>query len=225
MAESEHLQHWQGAARLKEVSSAKAPPPAGPASAPAPGDLPLAKQVEYLGQGVIASDPPTRWGSQIFWLSLIGLLVSTAAYWTIRHEAQLERERALIPSEEELARRTADERQRAEIASLKERSLEMGQFSIQIVAVAPPHPGVLNTASVEITLECDHAEACERIKGRVVQARNEVIGVFRPVDREELFSKEGKKRLKRLILDRLNHWSASESGKVTQVHFVNLIVL
>ncbi len=200
-------------------------PHASDSAAPEGTDLPVKEKIQYLGRGVVAPDRPTRWGSQIFWISLVGLLVSITMAWMIRHQAQVERERALQPTEDEIARQTLVQKQRLAIESLKERSIELGQFNVQILAVAPPHPGVLNTASIEITLECDQAEVCGRIKSRVAQARNEVIGVFRPIDREDLFSKDGKKRLKRLIQDRINHWIGSESGRVAQVHFINVLVL
>ena len=62
----------------------------------------------------------------------------------------------------------------------------------------------MNMAEVEIQVQCDKKETCDFLDGQSAKVKDEVTQVFTAMERDELLSKEGKKKMKRKIIDRLN---------------------
>jgi hypothetical protein len=117
----------------------------------------------------------------------------------------------------------------------KETSLGLGVFSFD-VRLPTSEPGrddagaarraPIGMAQVEVYLQCDSKRTCDFLSERAVEVKSIVSGSLVGIERTELFAPEGKRRLKRLIMDRLNHslddWL--DQGKVDDVFFSKLMV-
>jgi flagellar basal body-associated protein FliL len=166
--------------------------------------------------------------SALFFLSLVG--VASVGVITVRRNARVERER--LAHEQALRE---EEARRAEEAALlgghevadgaqASSMLNLGLFTIALKPVAerPTTGSFVNMAEVEIFAECDGKETQEYLEENLAQARNQLNGVFLSVDREELLTRDGKRKFKKRILELLNGWLPH--GKIRAVYFSKLVV-
>jgi flagellar basal body-associated protein FliL len=175
--------------------------------------------------GLFSSDPATRRMSLLFLLSLAGICLVGVVAWK-RHEARMR----MLPRRESGIEQTA--KQLGQFASriaedVKRRHVvtALGEFTVELKR--PPlsvdvAPGVINMAEVQLVVECDTRETCTYIEKAIDQARHQVTSVFVPIDREELMSREGKRRLKKRLIERLNLWLPR--GKIDNIYFTRLII-
>ena len=112
----------------------------------------------------------------------------------------------------------------AQEAKWKNTTLGLGDFVIDLKRKGDEvkAPGVNNMASLEIFIECDTRETCEYIEGSSVQARSQVSNALIQIDREELLSKDGKRKIKKAIIDRLNTWLPK--GRIENLYVTKLVV-
>jgi flagellar basal body-associated protein FliL len=112
----------------------------------------------------------------------------------------------------------------AEEAKRRNTTLNLGDFIVELkFAPGEVRPrGVMNMAELQIVIECDVKETCVYIDTNLVQVRNELTNVFVAIDREEVMSLEGKKRLKKILMERLNMWLPK--GRVQSLFFAKFVV-
>lgn len=158
-----------------------------------------------------------------FALSLLGVVVMGGAmirYLWIRTGAT-----AIVTDDTETGKHLGEFLQRqSEEAKAKTLVQSLGSFTVELKAIpgSLSAPGVMNLAQVEIVVQCDTKETCAYIDRNQAPAKNQVIGVFISLDRDELLSREGKKRLRRKLIERLNSWL--QNGRIEDVFFSKLIV-
>jgi flagellar basal body-associated protein FliL len=179
-------------------------------------------------RSVASSDRPTRRMSVFFFLSLIGVVVLSVML--VRHNSRVKREREA----HELALREAQAERDAEASILGTHEaadkghgasmLNLGLFTIALKPVAERSKkgSFVDMAEAELFAECDSQATHDFLEENLAQARSQLSGVFLGVDREELLTREGKRKLKKRVLELLNGWLPR--GKVKNIYFSKLIV-
>ena len=176
----------------------------------------------YLVTSVVHRDRLTRFSTWMFWLSLVGLgVVGTVGLNSFR---DLLKKRG--PNAQELAAKAFLERtqRREEIDRVLERSYEIGGFSIQLVEPkgAKIPAGLMNIVELEVVVESDSPDTKRSLELRPQKAKDQVTRALTPLDRDDLLTGEGKKRLKHAIMDQLNGWLTQ--GHVTNVFFQKILI-
>jgi flagellar basal body-associated protein FliL len=227
----------------KTPPASAAPPPAAQAAAPAAEDAPqqakagktlgrlkdlnLWSQTKELFQDLFSHDRPTRRMASYFTASIAGVIVVLVAgsiYFTDLRKnlaANLSATGEQGKNLNEFFQRKSDEAKR------KNSIQSLGTFTVELKSAEPKQDaeraqGVMNLADLEIVVQCDEKTTCEFIEERMPLVRNEVTGVFVALDRDELLSREGKHRLRKKLIDKLNAWLPK--GKVIDLFFDKLIV-
>jgi flagellar basal body-associated protein FliL len=172
--------------------------------------------------GIFSRDRPTRKMSLVFVASLLGIVlvsgIAVKRYWNAKKRAQLIEAREIEKRNREILEKEAFEARR------RDSVVSLGSFALELKPVPNQHlgPGVVNMAQMEIMLVCDGPETRDYIKEHMVQTRNQMTQVFTALDREELMSRDGKKKLKGVIIRKLNGWLPH--GKVDDLFFSKLII-
>ena len=183
--------------------------------------------------GVFSSDPSERLASWVFLLSTLGgvFFLSVGVWWAIQENRAIERAQGGGEAGKNLAhflKQQADDAKKDRVMTVS-----LGLFTVDLSSKLPAKSvetsrrlGVVQAAEIEIILECDSQEACVAIGKLIPQARSEVVGLMAGMDRDELLSREGKRKLRKMIQDRINQWmsGAEISGKVENVYIGRLVV-
>jgi flagellar basal body-associated protein FliL len=175
-------------------------------------------------QGLKSPDGPTRRGAMLFVFSLLGIIAvlgfSVRYVWMQRKglEEQMAQTGEAGKNFGDFIKKQSDE------AKQKYSLLSLGTYTINLKPIegSKPGPGVMNIAEVEIQIQCDSKETCGLVDDRKTKVRDEVTNLFTAMEREELLSREGKRRLKKKILDQLN--SDAPKGKIEDLFFTKLII-
>jgi flagellar basal body-associated protein FliL len=174
---------------------------------------------------MFSKDGKTRLTTVIFWTSVILLLVvgKTAArkFSEVRHFQKYGMNEAQLANKQRLEALALAERERK--ANVIQTTL--GDFNFELVP-EPGHSskrGILNNAEIEIVVVCESREICDTILKRITEARNEITNALTPLGREELLSRDGKKRVKRTVVERLNKW-LGQDGLVIDIFFNRFVI-
>jgi len=171
---------------------------------------------------LFSSDKPTRRMSLLFICSLLGAILVTWVglyrYWESKKVVILAETQRKAKHFEDMIRREAEETKRR--GSL----ITLGNFTVELMEVAKQQLGVgeVNMAEIEIVLLCDGQETRDFIEQSGAQVRNQMTNILVPINREELLSREGKKRLKTLMVRKLNEWLPH--GKIEDVYFAKVVL-
>ena len=109
-------------------------------------------------------------------------------------------------------------------ADPQETELNLGKFIMQLAKVPGQITGsrVMNLAEIEIVILCDKKATRDYIKSHTEQARDQVTRALPIVHRDELMSREGKRKMNSVVLRRLNQWLPK--GKIEEIYFSNVLV-
>jgi flagellar basal body-associated protein FliL len=182
----------------------------------------ISAEIREIRQGLRSPDQPTRRMSIFFFLSLVGMaiVVGVAAkrFYDLKHEQFMAQERAMEAKMGEFFAKQAEEAKR------KGTTQSLGQFILELKPIPNQRqvPGVVNMAEVELVAQCDERDTCTYIEENIARVRNEVTNIFVAFDRDELLSREGKKRIKKSLLDKLNLWLPK--GKIEEIYFSRLVI-
>jgi flagellar basal body-associated protein FliL len=176
-------------------------------------------------QGLRSPDVPTRNAAVLFVLSLIGIvfvaILAGNYFWQSRKAMHDE-----LANTGEAGKNLGDFiKKQSDDAKRKFTFQSLGTFNIELKPADPEGKtpkGVLNMAEVEIQVQCDKKDTCDYLDGQNAKVKDEVTQVFTAMERDELLSKEGKKRMKKKIIDRLNLFLTE--GKVEDLFFSKLII-
>lgn len=174
-------------------------------------------------RGIRSPDKMTRRASIILWTSTLGFVLTIAlSIWVatdrIHASKQLTAEQMIA-----LQRQEEEAKKRAEIAALKDLIIDLGDFTFQVTSPSGPVRGsIKDLGEISVVVKCSERDVCTYIAEHKVQAQHEVAAVFRPITRDELVSVDGKKRLKKKIILRLNAWLPR--GQVEDLYFPKVLV-
>ena len=177
---------------------------------------------EILG-GLKSTDRPTRRMSALFLLSFVALIF-VAGYGAVyffnagKNTAEKFENNEQAKSLSELFKKQAEEAKRRNTLQT------LGTFTVELKAVPGiTRPvGVTNLAIVEMVVECDSRETCVYVEDNVDAARNQVTNVFVAVDRDDLLSREGKRKIKKQVTEKLNLWLPH--GRIESLFFSKLVL-
>ena len=229
-----------------ETPTTPAQGPGTPAAAPSPAPGPAAAQqvarktkkaftgIKKLGiwpqlgellRDLFSPDRRTRRVARYFVLSVLGVAGVLIAGGVHLKELRDQMEMQLTNTGDQ-GRNLGDFiAKQAEEAKRKFSIQSLGTFTIEIKAPdgqTRRPPGVMNLADLEMAVQCDSKPTCDFVEDRMSQIRNLVTDVFVPMDREELLSREGKHRLKKQIMDKINDWLPR--GKIQDLYIDKLII-
>ena len=204
-------------------------PPAKNSQKKANAQAAVRKQKENLGlllRGLRAPDLKVRARTLLFLLSLTGALILLGAagarfYEGVKERREVERQRDASRSMTEFLTRQAEEKRRRVFTS------NLGEFTFELIHGASEEgdsnpAGVTGLAEVEVIVECDSAETCEIIDRGLASVRDLVTTAFTEVSRDELIQKDGKLRIRKAIVDRVNQ--GLPRGKVVNAFFGRLVI-
>jgi flagellar basal body-associated protein FliL len=180
--------------------------------------------VREVFQGLKSPDVPTRNAAILFVFSLIGigfvLILAGSYFWQSRKLMHDE-----LTNTGDAGKNLGEFiRKQSEEAKMKYTFQSLGTFNIELKPIDPEvkAKGVMNMAEVEIQAQCDKKDTCDFLEGQSAKVKDEVTQVFTAMERDELLSKEGKKKMKKKIIDRLNLFLTE--GKVEDLFFSKLII-
>jgi|GEM_PF-4515254 len=214
-----------GAEKKKSESSAKVAQLKEGARAAA---LKQKQNAGTLLKGVRSRDPAVRRMTWVFLGSVLGAFVLLGAaahrfYQGVAERRKVEAERDAAKTMTEFLTRQAEERRRRVFSSnLGEFSFELSQGGGRDGESAPQPLGVTGLAEAEIIVECDTAETCEYVDKSLPVIRDQVTAALTEVDREELIHREGKQRIRKAIVDRINQ--VLPRGRVINAFFGRLVI-
>ena len=178
-------------------------------------DLPL------LFSGLFAKDLPTRRASFFFFIVvLIALTIPVVSLRRHFHRKALEQKRV---ADIMMERDMADWKKESEVEKRRDSIVTLGSFVVELKKLPnqPRNSLSVGLAEVEIVLLCDGKKTRDSILESMVQIRSHLSDVLTAMDREELLSKEGKRRLREMLRKDLNNWLPE--GKVQEVYIPKLL--
>lgn len=175
-----------------------------------------------LLKGLISRDSPTRWASLLFFVALVGFGYTFVKGWGkvsqfVRAHTEVEE---VAPSQAENLNALFT-KQSTEAKALTSK-YGLGNFIVELVSVKGQErvPGMVNMAEIEIWVECDSKRTCDFIKDNVFKVRDQVTQVLQAVDREDVLTFMGKRRIKKTIRRKLNLWLTD--GHIKEIYFTRL---
>ena len=173
---------------------------------------------------LVSPDPATRWMSMLFIFSTLSLATVTAVtvdrYMRTREVVKAVEQRKHVRDIELIRKKVS------RIDSVRSNTFTLGTFNIELRRPTNQTPQsartVLNTAEIEIVLICDSIDTREYLEDHVVQTKNQLTDSLTSLERDELMSRGGKRRLKKKMLKSLNQWLLK--GKVNEIYFSSLII-
>jgi flagellar basal body-associated protein FliL len=191
--------------------------------------VPRTRPVTEVLNAVSSKDQPTRRMGWFFWLCFGGFFtISVTTFWHYRAVKELrlkleEQARKDAESLGEFLQKTNDNAKRMESG------LELGtfQFELKPTQGLEPSRNAVDTAEVEIFVQCDNAATRAYLEASVPQLRNEILLALGPLERETVLSKTGKQRMKKTVIDHLNAWlheAKHVEGKIEDLYFTNVIL-
>ncbi|HCM40524.1 MAG: hypothetical protein A2070_03445 [Bdellovibrionales bacterium GWC1_52_8] len=159
-------------------------------------------------KALFGKDRVARRMAFLFFLGVIGVV--TAFTLTYRRYSKITDLSSLQGTGVEETSKNLSEfiQKQSDHAKKKFATLALGKFTVDLKPVEgiALSRGVLNVAELEITVECDNKETRYYIEDHLTRTRDQVTGVLTSVDREELLTRDGKRKLKKRLLDHLNAW-------------------
>lgn len=177
-----------------------------------------------IARGIFSPDRPTRRMSLVFLICLAGsvavLVVGARRYQVFRQA----REARLSGAEETSKHLGEFFRKQAEDARQRASMLALGTFVIEFKPIPDRKlpPGVMNMAQIDLVLECDSKETRDLLEAQMPKLRNQITSVLVALDRDEVMTKDGKKRLKKSLIDRINLWLPQ--GKANDVFITRFLI-
>ena len=183
--------------------------------------------VEAMGNlvGSFASpDPMTRRAALFMGICVLGIF--SIGVYSVRRITLLKdlSKRMSIGSDEQAKNLGEFFAKQSNMNAARLATVAMGGFVVELKEIpgAQKVPGYMNMAELEIIVECDTRSTAVFIQDHLPQARDQMTGIFTATDRDQYLSAEGKKRIRRALVERLNHWLPK--GKVKELYFNKLLI-
>jgi len=162
--------------------------------------------------------------SLVFFLSLFGFVTVSVVGGRIYWQKRADKIRAMSAYENEVSRMGDFFSKTAEEAKRRNTIQDLGKytFSVKKPEGAPKVSGVIHMGEIELFAECDVRETCAYVDENMTSVRNHVTSVFVDLERGEILTREGKRRLKKQLLDRLNVWLPR--GKIKNIFISRLVI-
>lgn len=172
----------------------------------------------YLVTSIISPDGPTRRAGILFYIASFSTI---AIAWTAVKVMTSPKPKEGMQNTEEVG--DFLDRQ-AEFARRKASTIDLGEFTFDVKhrADEPKPKGVFGLAVITLMAECDAKETCQILESQIPIVRNHVLNALSNIEREELLSRDGKKKVRKAVMDRLNTWLPR--GRVDQIYVTKMVV-
>ena len=182
--------------------------------------LPYYLNIPEMLRSLESPDSATRKMALLYLLSLLGLLslLSFSTVLLVKKVHQVQTLKAQKQAQLEMERLKAE----AEAQS-GDYVVNLGSLTIDLKPIEPTttRVGIKNVARLEVHLRCDTLKAKKLIEERQPQVKDLILDLLIGIDREELLSYAGKRRLKSLMMQKMNAWLPY--GKIEDVLFSDLL--
>lgn len=180
------------------------------------------KDLPLLLSGLFSKDPPTRRVSILFFLASFLIcvipLIALDRYFHKRSVVAQKKAKILMQ------RALAEEEKKSLIEKRNESRISLGSYVVTLKdrPNQSHYSKIENLAELEIVVVCDGKETRDFMAASKVRVRSHLLSVLTTLDREELLSKEGKKRLREMLKRSLNDWLSE--GKILELYFSKVVV-
>ncbi|OFZ55960.1 MAG: hypothetical protein A2428_11950 [Bdellovibrionales bacterium RIFOXYC1_FULL_54_43] len=180
--------------------------------------------IVQMFEAVRGGDLPSRRMAILFFVGVLGVVIVLSIVYE-RYIRYQDLRKYQSTAAEQTSRNLGEFIQKqAEHAKHKFSTLTLGKFTVDIAPIDSPRPvrGVNSVAEVEIVIECDSKETRYFIEDNLARAQDQITNVFASLTRDDLLSRDGKKKLKARLIEKLNGWLPS--GKVQDLFFNDLVI-
>jgi len=184
-------------------------------------------QVKEVFGGISSPDGPTRRMAWIFILSIAGIIAVLVAGFalSVHRKIEVSRRAAALQAEAKKVDVLADllDKKKTDGHEIKP-SVDLGFFvaELKLPTGMADSPGSVRLAEVSLSAVCDSEATRKHIDTNIIQARSAILGAFTGLSRDDLSSREGKRKLKKKIIAKLNNWL--ESGEVEDLFYSGLLM-
>ncbi len=194
-----------------------------------PKKLGLVGGIKEIFRSLRSTDAPSRKMAFLFIFSLICLIgVFVNGVFLFRQNQVTSKAVTTATKEHQEKHRGAEHGGKTDEGSetdhYKKRLAELGSFQIELKSGDPEAAAtqVSNLAVLEIVLLCDTPETAGHMKHELPKVRNILLNIFLAIERDELMSNLGKKKLKLNMAKKLN--TLLHSGHVEDIFFSKLVL-
>lgn len=177
--------------------------------------------LKEIGQGLFSKDFEVWRMSIFFFLSILGIGGVAGIFLDdVWDQAKEHRHHEIVQQETVDTRKKLHDQRELE----KNRQLSLGNFTIELKpqsAQQGTHPKLF-LATIEFVAQCDSLQTRLYLESHLLQVRGTLSGYLTSMDRGDLLSSEGKIRLRRFLLEKLNHWLSE--GQIEELHITQLVV-
>ncbi|HLD99416.1 MAG TPA: flagellar basal body-associated FliL family protein [Bdellovibrionota bacterium] len=180
--------------------------------------------IVQMFEAVRGGDLPSRRMAILFFIGVLGVAIVLSIVYERYIRYQDLRKYQSTAAEQTSKNLGEFIQKQAEHAKHKFSTLTLGKFTVDIAPIDSPPParGVNSVAEVEIVIECDSKETRYFIEDNLARAQDQITNVFASLTRDDLLSRDGKKKLKARLIEKLNGWLPS--GKVEDLFFNDLVI-
>lgn len=175
-------------------------------------------------EGLGSPDAPTRRMARLFLLSCVLFLGTLGVGFVYYLTPDPTKPKELTYVERDAKTFSDFVQKQVDLTRHRATFLQLGSFTIELKPIAGSIPGrgVLNLAEIELFVQCDSIETRNYLFQHQVRVRDRVTHMMPLMDREELISREGKKKLKARIVKGLNEFLPQ--GQVQEAFFSKLLI-
>ncbi len=205
------------------MSQAPAKTESAPVDAPAKKSRLPFDQLGNLFRAIVSPDPETRRMGWLFIFSVLGVLLASAMVvkrLTSITETwrQSRRESAMLKQQQEEAIHNQQD-----AAKNGATTVDLGRFTVALKNSRDLQ------AEVGIGLVCDVVACKQYLESNQVRVRNEVITQLAAIERDQLMSGDGKRVIKKQLIERLNRFldegeEKHPRGQVQELYFSRLFI-
>lgn len=177
--------------------------------------------------GVRSPDWSTRLGSFLFLAFLVATLFTIGVGLRFVAQQQAMRKSEAAKNDPELQKARDLQAKKAQDEARKKNTFVLGNFntSLKTPMVQGRAGGnqPLNSVELEIVIECDALSTRHYIEENIIPAQHQAASALNELTEADLMTAEGKRKLRRTIMYKLNTWLPK--GRVDDIFFSHVVVL
>ncbi|MCM2324185.1 MAG: flagellar basal body-associated FliL family protein [Oligoflexia bacterium] len=183
-----------------------------------------ARQAADILRGLVSPDRPTRWMSLFFLCSVLGVVAVVAVVAARYSRYQATHKSGLSGVEQTTKQINEFLRKQAEDARQRASLLPIGGFVVEFRPMPGKRlpPGAMNMAQLDLVIECDSKETRDLLQEQQPKVRNQISTALMGLDRDEVMTRDGKRKLRKSIVDNINVWLPR--GKATDVFLTRFLI-
>ena len=187
--------------------------------------LHLEKALETVLFAPVSKDRYSRRMSVLFFLASLAALTTTVMIW-VHYRNKPAGKHVKTAFEEGSENLGEFLKKEADISRERASWTVMGSFLVQLTTPETRSgqkiKGVFNLAELELVAQCDLKATCEYVDNNLTLFRDKIMDILHNVERDEIMTAEGKRKMKVAILARMN--SLLPKGKIREIYFTKFLL-